>query len=171
MRLSSANPFLLSFAVRCTELPDTGTCRHSLSKWYYIPASQDCNLFNYGGCEGNDNRFETREACMKMCRGVTGWLLSRLTILCVFAYLLCAWNTHGTKWHNIYTSFFSHRQGKHYIFTEFFTIFIFLSAQCFCSGLIFCCLSGAGPFFCFKLCSLVVFEPTFSCRASRELKL
>uniref|UniRef100_A0A673CKZ3 Serine peptidase inhibitor, Kunitz type 1 a n=1 Tax=Sphaeramia orbicularis TaxID=375764 RepID=A0A673CKZ3_9TELE len=57
--------------VRCTEPPDTGNCRDSLSKWYYNPLQQDCSLFNYGGCLGNENRFNTKEQCMKVCRGVT----------------------------------------------------------------------------------------------------
>ncbi|KAM9341328.1 kunitz-type protease inhibitor 1a [Symphorus nematophorus] len=57
--------------VRCTELPDTGSCRHSYTKWYYNPSHQGCFRFNYGGCFGNDNRFETKEACIRVCRGVT----------------------------------------------------------------------------------------------------
>lgn len=57
--------------VRCTELPDTGNCRDSFSKWYYNPIKETCLLFNYGGCQGNENRFETEEACLKVCRGVT----------------------------------------------------------------------------------------------------
>eukprot|EP00066_Takifugu_rubripes_P025408 XP_011614674.1 PREDICTED: kunitz-type protease inhibitor 1 [Takifugu rubripes] len=57
--------------VRCTELPDTGGCRDSLTKWYYNPVKQECSRFNYGGCQGNENRFESPESCMKFCRGVT----------------------------------------------------------------------------------------------------
>lgn len=57
--------------VRCTELPDTGSCRHSFTKWYYNPVKEDCFRFNYGGCQGNENRFDTKDACMKVCRGVT----------------------------------------------------------------------------------------------------
>nr|XP_046267916.1 kunitz-type protease inhibitor 1a [Scatophagus argus] len=57
--------------VRCTELPNTGTCRDSFTKWYYDPMQQTCFRFNYGGCQGNENRFDSEEACMKICRGVT----------------------------------------------------------------------------------------------------
>ncbi|KAM4625065.1 kunitz-type protease inhibitor 1a isoform 1-T2 [Polymixia lowei] len=56
---------------RCTESPHTGYCRDSLTKWYYNPIHQNCFRFNYGGCQGNENRFDTKEACMKTCRGVT----------------------------------------------------------------------------------------------------
>ncbi|XP_053702021.1 kunitz-type protease inhibitor 1a [Synchiropus splendidus] len=57
--------------VRCTEPPVTGTCRDSLSKWYYNPLDQECFLFNYGGCQGSENRFDNKESCTKTCRGVT----------------------------------------------------------------------------------------------------
>ncbi|CAN9502250.1 unnamed protein product [Ophioblennius macclurei] len=57
--------------VRCTEVPDTGNCRDSLTKWYYNPVQQDCLRFNYGGCLGNENRFESKASCLRVCRGVT----------------------------------------------------------------------------------------------------
>uniref|UniRef100_A0A671XD05 Serine peptidase inhibitor, Kunitz type 1 a n=1 Tax=Sparus aurata TaxID=8175 RepID=A0A671XD05_SPAAU len=57
--------------VRCTELPDSGPCRDSFTKWYYDPFQKMCFRFNYGGCSGNDNRFDSPEACIKVCRGVT----------------------------------------------------------------------------------------------------
>ncbi|XP_054894045.1 kunitz-type protease inhibitor 1a [Poeciliopsis prolifica] len=55
----------------CTEEPETGTCRESYTKWYYDPRTQSCSLFNYGGCEGNENRFESEEQCLAECQGVT----------------------------------------------------------------------------------------------------
>ena len=72
---SVSQSFVVAVLVRCTEIPDTGSCRDSLTKWYYNPVKQECSRFNYGGCQGNENRFESQEACMKFCRGVTGSLL------------------------------------------------------------------------------------------------
>ncbi|XP_061700571.1 kunitz-type protease inhibitor 1a [Syngnathoides biaculeatus] len=57
--------------VRCTELPQTGSCRDMFTKWYYNPLQQVCYRFNYGGCQGNENRFDSKEACVKVCKGVT----------------------------------------------------------------------------------------------------
>ncbi|XP_074548166.1 kunitz-type protease inhibitor 1a [Halichoeres trimaculatus] len=57
--------------VRCTEVPETGNCRDSITKWYYNPVHQACFRFNYGGCQGNENRFDSNHACMKFCGDVT----------------------------------------------------------------------------------------------------
>lgn len=57
--------------VRCTEPAITGSCRDEITRWYYNPLHEKCFRFNYGGCHGNENNFETDEQCMKMCRGVT----------------------------------------------------------------------------------------------------
>ncbi|CAL1266789.1 unnamed protein product [Larinioides sclopetarius] len=35
--------------------------------WYYDADSESCESFNYGGCLGNNNRFETKEACEQKC--------------------------------------------------------------------------------------------------------
>ncbi|XP_052009448.1 kunitz-type protease inhibitor 1-like [Xyrauchen texanus] len=56
---------------RCVELPLTGPCRASFSNWYYNPYERRCNRFTFGGCDGNNNRFETEDQCMKLCSSVT----------------------------------------------------------------------------------------------------
>ncbi|KAM6961308.1 kunitz-type protease inhibitor 1a [Aplochiton taeniatus] len=57
--------------VRCTEPPNTGDCRDSFTRWYYNPLRKDCFRFNYGGCHGNDNRFDDKETCVRICQSVT----------------------------------------------------------------------------------------------------
>ncbi|XP_042599077.1 kunitz-type protease inhibitor 1a [Cyprinus carpio] len=57
--------------VHCVEPPVTGSCRASFTNWYYNPYDGSCHRFNYGGCDGNENRFKTEEECMGSCNGVT----------------------------------------------------------------------------------------------------
>ncbi|XP_044232334.1 kunitz-type protease inhibitor 1-like [Thunnus albacares] len=56
---------------RCTEPPRTGPCRASHTRWYYDPLDRKCQRFTFGGCDGNENNFETEEKCSKTCDGVT----------------------------------------------------------------------------------------------------
>ncbi|CAI9597847.1 unnamed protein product [Staurois parvus] len=57
---------------RCVEMPETGSCRASFSRWYYDPLSKKCMGFTYGGCNGNGNNFMYEEECEEFCRGVSG---------------------------------------------------------------------------------------------------
>ncbi|CAK6981233.1 kunitz-type protease inhibitor 1-like [Scomber scombrus] len=56
---------------RCTEPPRTGPCRASHTRWYYDPLNRKCQRFTFGGCDGNDNNFETIDKCSETCDGVT----------------------------------------------------------------------------------------------------
>ncbi|XP_073465003.1 kunitz-type protease inhibitor 1 [Aquarana catesbeiana] len=56
---------------RCVEMPETGSCRASFSRWYYDPVSQKCMGFTYGGCHGNGNNFMYEAECEEFCKGVS----------------------------------------------------------------------------------------------------
>lgn len=104
--------YVLTFTVRCTELPDTGSCRESLTKWYYNPVKEECSRFNYGGCQGNENRFDTQKACTKFCRGVTGWLFltSSEHYMYIVSWKNCTLSMHRKNSHTVITHFPSFTQ-------------------------------------------------------------
>jgi hypothetical protein len=51
----------------CALPPVTGSCEAYFERWYHDPASGQCAMFVYGGCEGNANNFETLSACEAAC--------------------------------------------------------------------------------------------------------
>ena len=63
----------LSFQDICTLPVESGDCRAYVPSWYYDVSTRTCHKFVYGGCEGNDNRFDTEEECLNRCQtDVTG---------------------------------------------------------------------------------------------------
>lgn len=52
----------------CLLPPDSGTCRHFKNKWFYNPITNDCGIFSYSNCGGNENRFDSLDACLEKCR-------------------------------------------------------------------------------------------------------
>ena len=51
----------------CTLDPETGPCKALFRKFFYNSTTDQCELFIYGGCGGNDNRFDTRSECISAC--------------------------------------------------------------------------------------------------------
>ncbi|KRY54793.1 Papilin, partial [Trichinella britovi] len=51
----------------CKLPKDSGPCDQYVAKWYYKHEEGTCGRFYYGGCHGNDNRFETMEECHEKC--------------------------------------------------------------------------------------------------------
>ncbi|XP_011828709.1 PREDICTED: kunitz-type protease inhibitor 2 isoform X3 [Mandrillus leucophaeus] len=48
-----------------------GRCRASMPRWWYNVTDGSCQLFVYGGCDGNSNNYMSKEECLKKCAAVT----------------------------------------------------------------------------------------------------
>ncbi len=50
------------------QLPrETGMCRAFIPKYGFNTETELCEEFIYGGCDGNDNRFDSSDECMNVC--------------------------------------------------------------------------------------------------------
>lgn len=46
---------------------DIGGCKSNEDRWYFDIVKGQCSLFNYSGCGGNMNNFNTLEKCQTLC--------------------------------------------------------------------------------------------------------
>ncbi|CAH0551174.1 unnamed protein product, partial [Brassicogethes aeneus] len=51
----------------CEQTKEEGPCRGQFKRYYYDQDSKQCKEFNYGGCKGNSNNFQTLKACNQQC--------------------------------------------------------------------------------------------------------
>ncbi|VDM29402.1 unnamed protein product [Toxocara canis] len=66
--LSRSQDLIAIDSERVCVLPfESGQCRDSQQKWYFDKTAGYCRMFVYGGCVGNENRFDTETECMQAC--------------------------------------------------------------------------------------------------------
>lgn len=51
----------------CAMKADEGPCKAIHLRYYFNIQSRECEIFEYGGCHGNENNFLTLEECQKKC--------------------------------------------------------------------------------------------------------
>ncbi|XP_051872825.1 collagen alpha-6(VI) chain-like isoform X2 [Pristis pectinata] len=51
----------------CSLRQDMGSCQDYELKWHFDQSLKSCKQFWYGGCDGNENRFNTLDDCEEIC--------------------------------------------------------------------------------------------------------
>ncbi|XP_059176535.1 actinia tenebrosa protease inhibitors-like [Physella acuta] len=52
---------------KCFLPQEVGRCKANIPRYFYNKTSSECELFSYGGCDGNKNLFTVKEECNKFC--------------------------------------------------------------------------------------------------------
>ena len=55
----------------CSLEVSAGNCSGLEIRYYYDIETEDCQPFNYSGCQANLNNFKTIEACLDLCKVTT----------------------------------------------------------------------------------------------------
>jgi len=51
----------------CSQPAKAGPCYGNFARWYFDSANDSCMPFTYGGCKGNDNRYNSLDECQTHC--------------------------------------------------------------------------------------------------------
>jgi hypothetical protein len=51
----------------CAQPRELGPCKMYVPSYFYNSTSNTCEKFGYGGCGGNNNRFQMISACIESC--------------------------------------------------------------------------------------------------------
>ena len=57
--------YLFSRYMSASDSP--GSCKAYIPSWRYDSVTRQCKQFVYGGCQGNENNFSSKQACENTC--------------------------------------------------------------------------------------------------------
>ena len=63
----SLQEFCICITAQCRLQPDPGPCEALTVRYFWNSKTRQCEEFNYGGCEGNPNRFLDQRSCENQC--------------------------------------------------------------------------------------------------------
>ena len=81
MELSSTNVSVSHLDEKpefCRLAPEKGPCVGRWTRYFYNESRDDCSVFLYGGCDGNENNFHSILACRVICQKPPEDPISRL---------------------------------------------------------------------------------------------
>jgi hypothetical protein len=82
----------------CALERDVGPCTDALTQWYFDKNDKDCRIFTYGGCRGNDNRFNSKEECTQKCQPKLQELKLHHTDICKLPFAVGHCEANEIKW-------------------------------------------------------------------------
>uniref|UniRef100_A0A0K2VB06 Papilinlike [Apis florea] n=1 Tax=Lepeophtheirus salmonis TaxID=72036 RepID=A0A0K2VB06_LEPSM len=53
---------------KCKQIIEAGPCQGNFTRWGYNTETEECEIFTYGGCNGNDNAYMTKDECDNSCK-------------------------------------------------------------------------------------------------------
>ena len=52
----------------CSQPLRIGDCTENVKRYWYNAKTRQCQMFEFSGCQGNDNNFETVLDCQSFCK-------------------------------------------------------------------------------------------------------
>ena len=59
--------YVIDFPSVCKLPKDQGPCQADYERWYFDSETEACQPFTWGGCQGNANRFASKDECEETC--------------------------------------------------------------------------------------------------------
>ncbi|KAK6732185.1 hypothetical protein RB195_016518 [Necator americanus] len=70
LKIGAANQRCSTNEAICSQPLRLGDCKQSVRRYWYNAVTRACEIFDYTGCQGNDNNFETLLECQNTCENI-----------------------------------------------------------------------------------------------------